>query len=62
MSSISLESIRSILERFEASSIRSHDLKAALKVIIFTEPQPSDEECLEILRLFHSKHFIMKIF
>ena len=45
-----LDLIRRTLESYDPASIKSKDLKAALKVIIFSEPQPPDEECLEILR------------
>lgn len=62
LNKISLPQIRSTLQAYLPATLTSVDLKPALSVIIDDEPQPSDQECLEILKedmqveiLFHSE-------
>lgn len=59
---MSLQAIRSTLHAYVPATLKTADLKAALSVIIDAEPQPCDQECLEILKediqveiLFHSE-------
>lgn len=45
-----LPAIGSLLQAYVPAALESADVKAASLIILYAEPQPSDQKCVEILK------------